>query len=60
MQEILTPKEVSDILKIGINKTYSIMNSSAFPSYKIGNKMYVTNEALEEWLRKIQGKTIHM
>ena len=60
MQEVLTAKEVSDILKLGINKTYSLMNSSAFPSYRIGNKMYVTNEALDEWLKKIQGKTINI
>lgn len=60
MQNVLTPKEVSDILKLGINNTYTLMNSDAFPSYKIGKKMFVTSEALEEWLYKVQGKTIHM
>lgn len=54
----LTVKEVCDILKLGKNQVYSLMNSKAFPSYKVGKKMFVTDEALEEWLRKIQGKTI--
>lgn len=56
--KVLTAKDVSDILKIGKNQTYMLMNSKAFPSYKVGKKMFVTDEALEEWLRKIQGKTI--
>ena len=56
--KVLTAKDVSDILKLGKNQTYMLMNSKAFPSYKVGKKMFVTDEALEEWLRKIQGKTI--
>lgn len=56
--KVLTAKDVSDILKLGKNQTYILMNSNAFPSYKIGRKVFVTDEALEEWLKKIQGKTI--
>lgn len=56
--KVLTAKDVSDILKIGKNQTYMLMSSKAFPSYKIGKKFFVTDEALDEWLKKIQGKTI--
>lgn len=56
--KVLTAKDVSDILKLGKNQTYVLMNSKYFPSYKIGRKVFVTDKALEEWLKKIQGKTI--
>ena len=56
--KVLTAKDVSDILKLGKNQTYMLMNSKSFPSYKIGKKFFVTDEALDEWLKKIQGKTI--
>lgn len=56
--KVLTAKDVSDILKLGKNQTYMLMNSKAFPSYKIGKKFFVTDEALDEWLKKIQGKTV--
>ena len=56
--KVLTVKDVSDILKLGINQAYALMSSKAFPSYKIGKRYFVTNEALNEWLRKVQGKAI--
>lgn len=56
--KVLTTKDVSDILRLGKNQTYALMSSKAFPSYKIGKKFFVTDEALNEWLRKVQGKTI--
>ena len=56
--KVLTAKDVSDILRLGKNQTYTLMGSKAFPSFKIGKKLFVTDEALNEWLRKIQGKTV--
>ncbi len=32
------------------------MNNKAFPSYRIGNKMFVTEDALNEWLKSIENK----
>lgn len=58
--KVLTPKEVSDILKIGKNQTYTLMGSKIFPSYRIGNKLFVTQEALEKWLNNIQGRQIYL
>ena len=54
--EVLTAKEVSEYLKLGINKTYKLMKSDGFPSDHIGTKVYVTKEALEKWLREAENK----
>lgn len=58
MMTVYTVKEVSVILKLGKNQTYALMNSKAFPSYKIGSKMFVTEDALNEWLSKITNQQI--
>lgn len=60
MTKVLTTKEVSDILKLGKNQTYALMHSSSFPSYRIGCKMFVTEEALDEWLKKIENKSFEV
>jgi excisionase family DNA binding protein len=54
--EVFTAKEVSALLKLGINQTYKLMKSEGFPSYHIGNKVFVTKEALEKWLREAKNK----
>lgn len=56
MTKVLTASEVRDILKLGKNQTYALMNNKAFPSYRIGNKMFVTEDALNEWLKSIENK----
>jgi predicted DNA-binding transcriptional regulator AlpA len=60
MSKVLTTKEVGAILRIGKNKAYTLMNSSAFPSYKLCGRLYVTEEALNNWLKKIENKKIYM
>ena len=56
--EVLTVKDVSVILKLGRDTTYSLMSNKNFPSYKIGKRYYVTSEALNKWLKNVDGKTI--
>ena len=58
MCKVLTVKEVSEILRLGKNQTYALMKSKTFPSYKIGNKIFVTEEALNSWLSKANGRNI--
>ena len=55
---VLTVKEVSKILKLGRDQTYALMSNPTFPSYRIGKKIFVTQEALTEWLNGIKGRTI--
>lgn len=56
--QALTVTDLCDILKIGKSQAYALMNSKAFPSYRLGNKLYVTDDALSDWLKKIQGKNV--
>lgn len=56
--KVLTVKEVSSILRIGKNQAYSLMNSEAFPSFRIGNRLLVDEDALNDWIVKVRGKTI--
>lgn len=60
MSKVLTVKDISAILRIGKNKAYTLMNSSTFPSYKLYGRLYVTEEALDNWLKKIENKKIYM
>lgn len=56
--EVLTVKDVSKILHKGINQTYTLFNSKAFPSFKIGKRMYITKDAFADWLKRIENKTV--
>lgn len=56
--EVLTVKDVSKLLHIGINQAYSLFNSKAFPSFRIGKKMLITKDALADWLKKMENKTV--
>lgn len=53
---VLTVKDVSGILKLGRDSTYSLMKSNSFPSYRLNNKLYVTEENLNKWLNSITHK----
>lgn len=54
--KVLTTKDVSAILKLGRDATYSLMKSNSFPSYRLNNKLYVTEENLNKWLNSITHK----
>ncbi len=53
---MLTVKDLQEILKIGRDTAYALMHAKAFPSIKIGGRYYVTQEALDSWLRSYQYK----
>lgn len=50
MQNILTVKDVKDILGCGINRAYDIVNQRDFPKVKIGKRMYIPEDEFERWL----------
>lgn len=56
--EALTVKDVMALLKIGRDQAYALFNSKAFPSFRIGKKMLITKDAFNDWLVKMQNKTI--
>lgn len=47
---ILTPIEVMDILGIGKNTVYHLLNSGTLKGFRIGRSWRVTGNALEEFL----------
>ena len=47
---VLTPEQLSDILKIGRNGIYNLLRSGAIRSIKIGRQYRIPREALFEYL----------
>ena len=58
--KVYTPSELAEVLKIGKTNTYRLMRTSGFPSYKINNKIFVTETALIEWLNKMRGREFEL
>ncbi len=42
------------ILRVGKNAAYNLMNDRNFPSFRVGRKLFVTQDAFEEWANKGQ------
>ncbi|WP_052301791.1 helix-turn-helix domain-containing protein [Butyrivibrio proteoclasticus] len=50
-QDVLSIKDISNILGIGINQARALVNRSDFPSIQIGKKKrIVPKEAFMQWL----------
>lgn len=47
---VLTPRDVMDILGIGKNAVYSLLNSGQLRGFRVGRSWRVTAEALEEFM----------
>ena len=44
--------ESAEALGINVNYMYELVRQSGFPSFKIGNKFYVSVKGLEDWVLK--------
>lgn len=58
MQNILTTKEVSQKLHMGINQTRNLIKRKDFPKITYGRKWIIPEEELDKWITKNLGKTI--
>lgn len=58
--KVYKAKDLMTILKIGRDTAYALMRSSTFPSYKLNERYYVTEEALNRWLSSLGGKEIEI
>lgn len=54
--KILTPKDIQCMFSIGKNQAYALMNSAGFPSVKLNNRLFVTEEAMSSWLATYKGR----
>lgn len=46
----LNVKELANYLGIGLNSAYQLVNSKGFPALKIGKRIVVPIEKLEQWV----------
>ena len=47
---VLTPREIMDILGIGKNSIYDLLNSGQLQGFRVGRSWRVTADALEEFM----------
>lgn len=50
---VLTPQDVMDILDIGKNTAYALLNSGKLQGFRVGRSWRITSEALEEFMLNI-------
>lgn len=48
--DILSARDVRDILKIGFNKTYELLNKQAIKNFKIGRERKIPKKYLIEYI----------
>ena len=49
-EEILSIKEVCDILYIGRNRVYELLESSTIKAFRIGNRWKIPKAAVQEYI----------
>ncbi len=49
--KMLDIKDLQNILKIGKNSAYNLMQTPGFPSMQVGRKWMISEEAFKEWLK---------
>lgn len=56
-QNILTPEEVSSVLKIAKNTVYELIKRGELTAYKVGNKVRVDQSDLDDYINRSKGVT---
>lgn len=51
---ILSPSDVMDILCVGKNTAYGLLNSGKLKGFRVGRSWRITGEALEEFMSSQQ------
>jgi predicted DNA-binding transcriptional regulator AlpA len=52
--------DLKSIFKLSRSQAYALINTSGFPSMRIGKKILVEQKALEAWVDKQRGKTVYV
>lgn len=55
-----SPKDVHEILGLSLNTVYAIFRQETFPGIRIGKRLFVTEDALREWLHNYEGKVYYI
>ena len=51
--DVLSPKDVHDILGIGYNKTYELLKTGAIKNFKIGRERKIPKHCLENYINSM-------
>ena len=51
--DVLSPKDVHDILGIGYNKTYKLLKTGAIKNFKIGRDRKIPKNCLEDYINSM-------
>lgn len=51
--DVLSPKDVHDILSIGYNKTYELLKTGAIKNFKIGRERKIPKHCLENYINSM-------
>lgn len=49
-------KDLAEIIPVGTNNLYNLVNSEGFPAIKINRRIVIPVEAFEEWIHASTGK----
>lgn len=55
---VYSTKEVAQLLSIGMNKVYELLQQNKIPSVKVGKKYIIPRKAFENWLNNCVSATI--
>lgn len=53
---VYTVKEMAEVMSIGLNKAYDMVNSNEVPNIKVGKRIVVPKEQLVKWMAKKAGE----
>lgn len=57
---LLSTSDLQKKLRIGRDKAYALMRSSAFPSIKLGGRYYVVEKEVDDWLKHYAYKSFEL
>ena len=55
---VITVQEAADMMGLGINKMYELVNTKGFPVVTVGRKKLIIRSKFEEWLENNIGQVI--
>ena len=60
LEEMLTPTDIMNHLKLGRNKTYELIKLNGFPKIKIGNTYRIPKDKYLKWVSSNIKKTVYL
>lgn len=57
VKKLITIKEFANEYNLGLNKAYEIAHSEGFPTIKIGRKILIVRNKVEEWINNNIGNS---